>query len=141
MIESANSEKLRDGLRAIRVELEELMNVLSAGERAPGRACEPSAQSAEIRPDFFDELTRDQSPIDAELYLKVLKIITSLGYASTLVLQHRLELNFRQATTVVAELERDGLVGPAHGFRPHKTLPSAYVLLERLEEEMEIQKV
>jgi len=58
---------------------------------------------------------------------------TTRCIASTLVLQHRLEISYRQASSVVAALERDGMVAPAHGFRPHKTLAPAYQLLESLE--------
>ncbi len=136
MAEDENCQKLRDGLKAVRGELEELLNALSsdAGSAVDeARDAAPVAPTGDAQPNFFAEITQgDQAP-DDELYRKVLRIITSLGYASTLVLQHRLEISYRQASSVVAALERDGMVAPAHGFRPHKTLAPAYALLESLE--------
>jgi len=134
MSDAESYQKLREGLKAIRVELQELLDVLSSDETASTNEHQSSENSVETKSDFFDQITRgDQSPISEDLYRKVLKIITSLGYASTLVLQHRLEISFRQASSILANLERDGLVGPAHGFRPHKVLRPAYALLESLE--------
>jgi len=134
MSDAESYQKLREGLKAIRVELQELLDVLSTDETASTNEHQSSESSIETKSDFFDQITRgDQSPISEDLYRKVLKIITSLGYASTLVLQHRLEISFRQASSILANLERDGLVGPAHGFRPHKVLRPAYALLESLE--------
>lgn len=136
MAEDEKCQKLRDGLRAVRGELEEILNTLS-GDSGSGvdeaRDAVAGPPAADAPPNFFAEITQgDQAP-DDELYRKVLRIITSLGYASTLVLQHRLEISYRQASSIVAALERDGMVAPAHGFRPHKTLDPAYQLLESLE--------
>jgi len=136
MAEDEKCQKLRDGLRAVRGELEEILNTLS-GDAAGGvdeaRDAPAGPPVTDAPSNFFAEITQgDQAP-DDELYRKVLRIITSLGYASTLVLQHRLEISYRQASSVVAALERDGMVAPAHGFRPHKTLDPAYQLLESLE--------
>jgi DNA segregation ATPase FtsK/SpoIIIE-like protein len=121
-------------LKAVRVELQELLDVLSTDETASADDPRATQGGSETKSDFFDQITQgDQLPVGDDLYRKVLKIITSLGYASTLVLQHRLEISFRQASSILANLERDGLVGPAHGFRPHKVLRPAYALLESLE--------
>jgi DNA segregation ATPase FtsK/SpoIIIE-like protein len=130
MTESECCQKLRDGLKAVRVELQELLDVLSIDETTS--TDEPRV--SETKSDFFDQITQgDQLTVGDDLYRKVLKIITSLGYASTLVLQHRLEISFRQASSILTNLERDGLVGPAHGFRPHKVLRPAYALVENLD--------
>jgi DNA segregation ATPase FtsK/SpoIIIE-like protein len=136
MAEDEKCQKLRDGLRAVRGELEEILNTLS-GDSGSGvdevRDAPAGPPVSDAPSNFFAEITAgDQAP-DDELYRKVLRIITSLGYASTLVLQHRLEISYRQASSIVAALERDGMVAPAHGFRPHKTLDPAYQLLESLE--------
>ena len=121
-------------MKAVRVELQELLDVLSTDETASTDDPRATQSGSETKSDFFDQITQgDQLPVGDDLYRKVLKIITSLGYASTLVLQHRLEISFRQASSILANLERDGLVGPAHGFRPHKVLRPAYALLESLE--------
>lgn len=136
MAEDEKCQKLRDGLRAVRGELEEILNTLSSdsgGSVDEARDIPTGPPAADAPANFFAEITQgDQAP-DDELYRKVLRIITSLGYASTLVLQHRLEISYRQASSIVAALERDGMVAPAHGFRPHKTLGPAYQLLESLE--------
>jgi DNA segregation ATPase FtsK/SpoIIIE-like protein len=134
MTESECCQKLRDGLKAVRVELQELLDVLSTDETTSTDEARITQGESETKSDFFDQITQgDQLPVGDDLYRKVLKIITSLGYASTLVLQHRLEISFRQASSILTNLERDGLVGPAHGFRPHKVLRPAYALLESLE--------
>jgi DNA segregation ATPase FtsK/SpoIIIE-like protein len=134
MTDAESYQKLREGLKAIRVELQELLDVLSADETASSDEHPPAENGAGTKTDFFDQITQsDHQPISDDLYHKVLKIITSLGYASTLVLQHRLEISFRQASSILVNLERDGLIGPAHGFRPHKALRPAYALLESLE--------
>lgn len=138
MDQSECCQKLRDGLKAVRVELQELLDVLSADETTSTDDPRATQSSPETKSDFFDQITQgDQLPVGDDLYRKVLKIITSLGYASTLVLQHRLEISFRQASSILTNLERDGLVGPAHGFRPHKVLRPAYALLESLEPSIE----
>lgn len=138
MNQSECCQKLRDGLKAVRVELQELLDVLSTDETASTDDPRPAQTGSETKSDFFDQITQgDQLAVGDDLYRKVLKIITSLGYASTLVLQHRLEISFRQASSILTNLERDGLVGPAHGFRPHKVLRPAYALLESLEPSVE----
>jgi DNA segregation ATPase FtsK/SpoIIIE-like protein len=134
MTESEGCEKLRSALKGVRLELEEILVALSTDETGAVTAQAETQKSGEPKEDFFDQITQgDQLPEGDELYRKVLKLITTLGYASTLVLQHRLEISFRQASTLLAGLERDGLIGPAHGFRPHKALRPAYQLLEKIE--------
>jgi DNA segregation ATPase FtsK/SpoIIIE-like protein len=134
MTESESCKKLRTGLKAIRLELEEILAALSTDETGAATEDHQALKASEPKEDFFDQITQgDQLPEGDELYRKVLKLITSLGYASTLVLQHRLEISFRQASSILADLERDGLIGPAHGFRPHKALRPAYQLLEKIE--------
>jgi DNA segregation ATPase FtsK/SpoIIIE-like protein len=132
MAESESCDKLRSGLKAIRLELEGILEALSTEAAGIEHQAQRTNESKE---DFFDQITQgDSLPESDELYRKVLKLITSLGYASTLVLQHRLEISFRQASAILTDLERDGLIGPAHGFRPHKVLRPAYLLLESIEE-------
>jgi DNA segregation ATPase FtsK/SpoIIIE-like protein len=134
MTESESCKKLRSGLKAIRLGLEEVLAALSTGDADPADGQEDHQKSGEAKEGFFDQIIQgDHLPEGDELYRKVLKLITGLGYASTLVLQHRLEISFRQASSILADLERDGLVGPAHGFRPHKALRPAYQALEKIE--------
>lgn len=125
-------------MKAVRVELQELLDVLSTDDTVSTDDPRTTESGPEPKSDFFDQITQgDPLSVGDDLYRKVLKIITSLGYASTLVLQHRLEISFRQASSILVNLERDGLVGPAHGFRPHKVLRPAYALLDSLESGVE----
>ena len=135
MAESESCEKFRAGLKAIRLELEEILEALSTDEAVAADELRQAQKVNESKEDFFDQITQgDSLPEGDELYRKVLKLITGLGYASTLVLQHRLEISFRQASSILSDLEGDGLIGPAHGFRPHKVLRPAYQMLESIEE-------
>lgn len=140
MTELENYKRLRDGLRAIKIELEEMRAVLSTGEFESDYVQPVREIESE---DFFEQIIQgDRLPARNDLYKKVLNLITNLGYASTLVLQTRLEISYQQSLDVIADLERSGLIAPAHGFRPHKVLSTAYALRERMESGMpELQPV
>jgi DNA segregation ATPase FtsK/SpoIIIE-like protein len=132
MIQTASYQKLRNELKSIRSGLEEVMELLSSDyeSHAVGRAADSSDQ---VGFSFLDEIIKyDETPEDEQMLRRVLNLIIELGYASTIVLQHRLEINYRQAASIIAELERAQLIGPAHGFRPHKVLPAAYEMHEQL---------
>src|SRR5438477_13026644 len=86
MHEQKSEQKLRDGLRAMRVELEEILHTLSSD--GSDAACDALAQpeASDAPPNFFAEITRREQAPDAAVRRQVLRLITSLGYASTLVL-------------------------------------------------------
>ncbi len=131
MTELEKNRKLRERLREIRFGLQELLVALST-ERYLYAPTQPAKQ------DFFEQIVEgNHSAISEELYHRALALITDLGYASTLVLQTRLEISYQQSLHLVAALERSHLIAPAHGFRPHKVLPAAYQLRERLESDVE----
>jgi DNA segregation ATPase FtsK/SpoIIIE-like protein len=141
MNESANCQKLRKGIRALRLELEELVNAIANDEVGDLKIDHALHISIKPASDFFEEITQSDSlPEDEDLYRRVVTLITDLGYASTIVLQQKLGLNYSQAVTIVADLERDGLVEQAHGFRPHKVLPAAYAARQSLEINRKDQK-
>lgn len=124
MTELEKNRKLRERLREIRFGLQELLVALSIDRYT-------TPQPA--RQDFFEQIVEsNHSTISEELYHRALALITDLGYASTLVLQTRLEISYQQSLHLVAVLERSHLIASAHGFRPHKVLPAAYELRERL---------
>lgn len=126
MTEMEQNRKLRERIREIRFGLQELLIALSTERHIYNDA--PAA-----REDFFEEIVEsNHSAISEELYHRALALITDLGYASTLVLQTRLEISYQQSLHLVAALVRSHLIAPAHGFRPHKVLPAAYELRERL---------
>jgi len=131
MSELENYTRLRDGLRALKLELEEMRAALST-DGLESEIARPTAEPESE--DFFEQIIQgDRLPARNDLYKKVLNLITNLGYASTLVLQTRLEISYQQALDVIADLERSGLIAPAHGFRPHKVLSTTYALRERME--------
>ena len=137
MAESESYHKLKNGLESIRAGLGELMDVLSTNGPSDVRRGRRVEAHEETEADFFEQLTQsNQLPVSDELYHDVIKTITGMGYASTLVLQTQLDINYRQAVSIMAELERNGLVAPAHGFRPHKVLPNAYALLDCIDERL-----
>ncbi len=145
MSECTNCNQLRHRIKTIRQNLEELKQLLAnEGESRLLPLGEPPPDTSD-RFDFFDQITRpEELPADGDLFRKTLSLIVELGYASIMVLQQRLELSYRQATDLIAELERAELVSAAHGFRPHATLPAAYALLEKVErqtEESEFQMI
>jgi DNA segregation ATPase FtsK/SpoIIIE-like protein len=142
MNEESTCQTLRKSIRAIRLELEELADAI-ANDRV-GELHLEADLTIHIKPanNFFAEITQaDLLPDDEHLYRKVVMLITDLGYASTIVLQQKLGINYSQAVNVVADLERDGMVEAAHGFRPHKVLPAAYAVRERLEISLEKQNL
>lgn len=141
MNEASKCQMLRKGLKTIRLELEELASAI-ANDRVSELNIEQDI-AIHIKPsNFFDEITQsDALPEDEHLFRKVVTLITDLGYASTIVLQQKLGINYSQAVNVVADLEREGLVEPAHGFRPHKVLPAAYAMREHLEISLEKQSL
>jgi hypothetical protein len=128
--------ELRKDINAIRSGLNEILSLLS-GEPVAQQAGHDSAEPVDqARADFLKRIVaNNELPEDETLFEKVLILITDMGYASTMVLQHKLEMSFRQASEIILELERSGLIGPAHGFRPHKVMPSAYAIRDRLEKE------
>ena len=135
MAESSNCQRLRDELKSIRSELEKLLEALSTDEAAGGEQGAAAAQApdcGQAKLDFFDQITQgDQLPEGDDLYRKVLTIITTKGYASTLVLQHKLELNYRQASSKSQTSNATGWSAPrtASGrircCRPHTRSASA----------------
>ena len=140
MSESATCQKLRKGIRAIRLELEELANAIAEDRVAEIHTDQALTISIKPANDFFDEMTQADALPDETLYGRVILLITDLGYASTIVLQQKLGISYSQAVNLVADLERQGLVEPAPGFRPHKILPAAYAARERFEISLEKQK-
>jgi DNA segregation ATPase FtsK/SpoIIIE-like protein len=138
MDNSTRCKLLGEALNALRDELIKIRNYLATTD---GRSFDNTTQlftEAEPEKDFFTYLAQEDEPLEeSELLGQALKVITELGYASTIVLQHRLGINYRQAICLMYQLERDGLVEPAYGFRPRKALTAAY----ELEEQIKTQKL
>ena len=137
MSECTKCQKSRDDVKTIIAGLKEVLTLLSTSEGAPVEGAGPSPASGQE--DSLKQIVLGQEvPEDEALFRAVIKLITDTGYASTMVLQHKLEIDYRQAVNLIAELERAELIGPAHGFRPHKVLPGAFALRERMEESPDV---
>lgn len=133
MSECTKCQKSREDVKGIIAGLKEVLTLLSTGEEAAS----PSRASGQE--DSLKQIVSGQEvPEDEALFRAVIKLITDTGYASTMVLQHKLEIDYRQAVNLIAELERAELIEPAHGFRPHKVLPGAFALRERMQESPDV---
>ena len=137
MMHSESCQKLRNELRTIRAGLEEVVGMLSSdgeGEIREGAALVSERTGMSFMGKIIEQ---DHLPEDEGLLRRVLDLIVELGYASTIVLQHRLEVSYRQAASIIADLESAQLIEPAYGFRPHKILPAAFEMKELLNEDCE----
>ncbi|HKX27026.1 MAG TPA: DNA translocase FtsK [Blastocatellia bacterium] len=61
--------------------------------------------------------------IDSQLYKKALEIVRENGFASTRLLQRALKIKYSHAMTVIAMMQRDGLIGPESSARRDGTAP------------------
>ena len=78
--------------------------------------------------DSFDRMTlldesdmEDDAPSDS-LYDQALDIVLSTGNASTTFLQRKLKIGYARAASLMDQLEKQGIVGPAEGSKPRKIL-------------------
>ena len=135
---STRCKLLREALNALRDELVKIRNYLATTDGISTDERTLGLDEAGPEKDFFTYLAQEDEPLEEqELLGQALKVITELGYASTIVLQHRLGINYRQAIRLMYQLEHDGLVEPSFGFRPRKALTAAY----ELEEQIKSQKL
>ena len=138
MDNSTRGRLLGEALKALRDELIKIRNYLATTDGISVDNTALLLDDAKPEKDFFTHLAEEDEPMEAgELLGQALTVITELGYASTIVLQHRLGINYRQAICLMYQLERDGLVEPSYGFRPRKALTAAY----ELEEQIKTQKL
>lgn len=56
------------------------------------------------------------------LYQQALEIVLSTGNASTTFLQRKLKIGYARAASLMDQLEKRGIVGPAEGAKPRKIL-------------------
>lgn len=126
---STRSKLLVDAINDLRNELLRIRNYLAIPFDETRECAEFSETKPPVSTDFFSEITRDDEPLEEnKLLINALKVITEVGYASPLVLQHRLEINYRQAVCLMYRLERDGYVEPSYGFRPRKLINTNFEL-------------
>ena len=138
MSECTKCQKNQEDVKNIIAGLKEVLTLLSNGEGSPRNDASPFQVSGHEEDSLKQIVLSQEVPEDEALFRAVIKLITESGFASTMVLQHKLEIDYRQAVNLIAELERAELIGPAHGFRPHKVLPGAFALRERMEESSDL---
>ena len=138
MSECTKCQKNREDVKNIIAGLKEVLTLLSTGEGSPRNDASPFQVSGHQEDSLKQIVFSQEVPEDEALFRAVIRLITESGFASTMVLQHKLEIDYRQAVNLIAELERAELIGPAHGFRPHKVLPGAFALRERMEESSDL---
>lgn len=68
-----------------------------------------------------------------ELYDEAMRIIVTMGRASTSVLQRRLRIGYGRAAAILDMMEREGCVGPTEGSKPRIVKQSAYDYVEMLD--------
>lgn len=92
------------------------------------KICEQSPPSYII--DSFDNFTlsmseggmsEEESPTDS-LYEQAKEVIFGTGNASTTFLQRKLKIGYARAASLMDQLEKRGVVGPADGAKPRKIL-------------------
>ncbi len=64
----------------------------------------------------------DGSGFDDPMYKDAVRLVLSLGKASTSTLQRRLRLGYGRAARILDAMERDGIIGPPDGSRPREVL-------------------
>src|ERR1043166_7230032 len=113
MDNSTRCKMLGEAVRALRDELLKIRTYLATTDGISSDNPMQLLNAIEPEKDFFSDLTEEETTIEESEFLgRALKVITELGYASTIVLQHRLGINYRQAICLMYQLERDGLVEP-----------------------------
>jgi DNA segregation ATPase FtsK/SpoIIIE-like protein len=67
------------------------------------------------------------------LYNEAVIVATDVGRVSSALLQIRLRVGYAEAAKLIAQLERDGLIGPMVGSKPRMVLKAAYDLRSKIQ--------
>ena len=59
---------------------------------------------------------------DDPLYVEAVRVVCSVGKASTSILQRRLRVGYGRAARLLDRMEREGIIGPPDGSRPRDVL-------------------
>jgi S-DNA-T family DNA segregation ATPase FtsK/SpoIIIE len=68
-----------------------------------------------------EELSAPSAPNDA-LYERAYAVVQQVGSASATLLQRKLKVGYARAASLIDQLEREGIVGPADSGKPRKLL-------------------
>lgn len=79
--------------------------------------------------------TQEEEPPTDPLYPQAREIILGTGNASTTFLQRKLKIGYARAASLMDQLEKYGIVGPAEGSKPRKILAKKHKQDEEDEEE------
>lgn len=145
----AETARLPEELIAIVEGLVEIIEIIDASpvrpNRAPGitrpvyRVIAATTEDTSLaaspsqagRDTILDAILPDEQEEEG-LMGRALWLITEIGYASSLVLQIKLGVTYRQAVRLVRSLELLGYIEYAPGLRPRKVRPEAYEALGAL---------
>ena len=85
---------------------------------------QPEYENEYLRPADADSegSQDDDAGFDDPKYRDAVRLVLSMGKASTSTLQRRLRLGYGRAARILDAMERDGIVGPPDGSRPREVL-------------------
>jgi S-DNA-T family DNA segregation ATPase FtsK/SpoIIIE len=78
-----------------------------------------------IRLEDGDAVEEEIEELDEEMsryYDQILNLAIEKGQISTSMIQRHLKLGYNRACTLMEQLERNGIVGPADGAKPRRVL-------------------
>lgn len=102
---------------------EDIIAVIRAiGKQAPPQYIIQSFKESEFN--LNENSNENKSLLDPEdsLYEQALDIVLGTGNASTTFLQRKLKIGYARAASLMDQLEKRGVVGPAEGAKPRKIL-------------------
>lgn len=68
------------------------------------------------------EAGEPEEEYDDPLYAEAVRVVCSVGKASTSILQRRLRIGYGRAARLLDRMEREGIIGPPDGSRPRDVL-------------------
>lgn len=74
------------------------------------------------RDEDAEEAGEPEEEYDDPLYAEAVRIVCSVGKASTSILQRRLRIGYGRAARLLDRMEREGIIGPPDGSRPRDVL-------------------
>ena len=78
-------------------------------------------EADKLKADGFHGRQAESDPMDRdELYGEAVALVADTRKASTTMLQKRLRIGYNRAARMMEDMEGDGIVGPADGFKPRQ---------------------
>lgn len=99
----------------------EIMQVVDFWRKQAEPDYDPSFLMAP-RDEDAEEAGEPEEEYDDPLYAEAVRIVCSVGKASTSILQRRLRIGYGRAARLLDRMEREGIIGPPDGSRPRDVL-------------------